>query len=118
MDMGFKRTLGLGALSLRALVRLQRRLVMVAGAGVCRLLSDLGARICLLLRLGRRWIWSWFRLRLGACWLAAHRAGRLVSPMVGPLGRRIRCSGIQSNQYVPRRLRSPGTRQLAPVLEL
>ncbi len=30
-----------------------------------------------------------FRLRLGACWLAADRAGRLVPPVVGSLGRRI-----------------------------
>src|SRR5258708_37588899 len=88
MDMGFLRTLGLGAVSLWTLVRLWRELGLVAGPGLCRIRTDLGPGLRVLL-----WVWRWrlgieprvrIRGRFRKCGLAALRPRRPVLPLVRP----------------------------------
>src|SRR5437762_13674901 len=85
LDVGFLRALGVGALSLRALVRLSRSLGVVARTGCARVSSRIRARLCffpgLWVRGAQLVLRSWFRLR--AYGLAACRSVRLLSSLVG-----------------------------------
>src|SRR4051812_4642439 len=68
LDMGFVRTLGMGSVSLRSLVRLQQFMGMVARSGVrlSAVPAGMGARLRILLWFRRRgWRWSWFWIRFG-----------------------------------------------------
>src|ERR1035441_1295001 len=85
MDVGFVRSLGLGAVSLRALDDVQRSVGLVARSGlrISVLPSDLGAGLCFLL-----WIWRWFRIWIrlwfrGLDWLASAWTMRPFPSLVG-----------------------------------
>ena len=71
MDVGFLRTLGLGAVPLRALVLLEQRVGMVAGTGVSALSSAVVACVRYV-----HWFWQAqrFRLRIWIDWLDTVRA--------------------------------------------
>src|ERR1700746_4112783 len=100
--------MGLGALSLWSLVALWRGLGMVARAGgdVPRLLSGVGTRLRLVLRIRRRcWLRSrlWIRIWFRSCRLAAVRPRGLVSPVVRTLWRQLpRCELQQRQQFSQR----------------
>src|SRR5580765_1949163 len=59
LDMGFLRTMGLGAISLWQVVLLRQQLVLVAWTSLCRLSPAVVSGICLLRRL---WTPRWLRL--------------------------------------------------------
>src|SRR6266550_6305673 len=83
LDVGFIRALGLGSLSLRPLVPLQRFVGVVARASVRASLlpSDLVAGVRFFLRVRQRRLWLRFRI----CGMAADRPLRSVLPLVRTL---------------------------------
>src|ERR1035441_5391129 len=103
MDVGFVRSLGLGAVSLRSLDDVQRSVGLVARSGlrISVLPSDLGAGLCFLL-----WIWRWFRIWIrGLDWLASAWTMLPFPSLVGRVWRTLRRCRFWSIQ--PRRLCSP-----------
>src|SRR5580765_7151976 len=60
LDMGFLRTMGMGAVSLWPVVLLRQQLVLVAWTSLCGLSSSVVSSVCLLCRLWtplRLWVW-------------------------------------------------------------
>src|SRR5437868_644949 len=88
LDVGFCRTMGVGAVSLWTLVCLQQFMVLVAGPGVWRISPYLGSSVRVIL-----WIrprvelehWGVFRRRFWIDRLASDWTGRLLSSVVGRL---------------------------------
>src|ERR1017187_10467749 len=86
MDVGFVRSLGLGAVSLRSLDDVQRSVGLVARSGlrISVLPSDLGAGLCFVL-----WIWRWFRIWIRLWFQGLHRLASAwtVRPFPSLVGR-------------------------------
>src|ERR1700736_159303 len=82
--------MGMGTVSLRALVSLRRCVGVVAWTGDCGVYPVLVSRVRIVLWLGRRlWVWRWL-WRMGRLRLASDWALRLFPSLVGRISRPVR----------------------------